>query len=261
MALTSTSGTARFFSILLLILGLAPWASIYALVVAGFQRSNHESFIITTLEQEMTLEKVFQNENATIEELWRALFRDDRIWKETGAPENTVIHHWTIVLPWGISLAFGILFPLFLSLCSYMQDDYPLRIDPDDDPWISRHVKERRLYRLIAACERYRKVLTNDDVANDSHNVKTPDDQEVHVPKWNLPLPGSTLTGSSTSITRCVEGTCAVCLSHYQVGDSVIWSSNLKCTHVFHDDCILSWLLRRRKQCPCCRQCFLVSQK
>lgn len=144
---------------LLLILGLAPWASIYALVVAGFQRSNHESFIITTLEQEMTLEKVFQNENATIEELWRALFRDDRIWKETGAPENTVIHHWTIVLPWGISLAFGILFPLFLSLCSYMTDDYPLRIDPDDDPWISRHVKERRLYRLIAACERYRKVL------------------------------------------------------------------------------------------------------
>jgi hypothetical protein len=156
MALTA-SGTARFFSILLLILGLAPWASIYALFAGFSRRPNHESFIFTTLEQETTLEKVFQNENATIEELWRALFRDDRIWKET-APD-TVIHHWTIVLPWGISLAFGILFPLFLSLCSYMQDDYPLRIDPDDDPWISRHVKERSLYRLIAACERYRKVL------------------------------------------------------------------------------------------------------
>ncbi len=228
MALTSTSGTARFFSMLLLILGLAPWASIYALVVAGFQRSNHESFIITTLEQEMTLEKVFQNENATIEELWRALFRDDRIWKETGAPPlSTDCCLWT--LPQGTSYIYIVYVCPYESFC--LNHSYIL--------YLTGSHKRRRGKR----------------------NVKTPDDQEVHVPKWNLPLPGSTLTGSSTSITRCVEGTCAVCLSHYQVGDSVIWSSNLKCTHVFHDDCILSWLLRRRKQCPCCRQCFLVSQK
>jgi len=73
---------------------------------------------------------------------------------------------------------------------------------------------------------------------------------------------------------------CAICLSEYEVGEEVCWSSNADCTHVFHRDCLVEWLaaLGRRKspleqfrpipneeelinyplECPCCRQEFIL---
>jgi uncharacterized CHY-type Zn-finger protein len=71
------------------------------------------------------------------------------------------------------------------------------------------------------------------------------------------------------------ESVCAICLDLYTVSDIVSWSSNQRCTHSFHRDCILHWLLiqdknhrtaRARPQatkddcsllCPCCRVPFL----
>jgi len=58
---------------------------------------------------------------------------------------------------------------------------------------------------------------------------------------------------------------CAICLSAYKVGDSVVGSSNPTCHHVYHDMCIEQWLLGGRQddadrllRCPCCRQPYLV---
>lgn len=72
---------------------------------------------------------------------------------------------------------------------------------------------------------------------------------------------------------------CAVCLMEYETSERVCWSSNGECTHVFHEDCILQWLVslgrkRSKRQsfprnpsdkrlldydlaCPCCRQDFI----
>eukprot|EP00804_Cyclotella_cryptica_P013233 CCRYP_007010-RA/>CCRYP_007010-RA protein AED:0.02 eAED:0.02 QI:2847/1/1/1/1/1/3/3003/332 len=72
---------------------------------------------------------------------------------------------------------------------------------------------------------------------------------------------------------------CAVCLMEYKISERVCWSSNPECTHVFHEDCIVNWLLSlgRTKakmqrfsespteaqllnyalECPCCRQEFV----
>ncbi len=71
---------------------------------------------------------------------------------------------------------------------------------------------------------------------------------------------------------------CAICLSEYEMGDRVCWSSNAECSHVFHEDCILQWLISSGKKrssiqyftsnpsdeellkhefCPCCRQDFI----
>lgn len=82
---------------------------------------------------------------------------------------------------------------------------------------------------------------------------------------------------------REVSGGCAVCLCEYEVGDRICWASNDACPHVFHEDCLLNWLLAvgRKKQkrrrnhpeestgdrvkdvtafpmlCPCCRQQYV----
>eukprot|EP00574_Skeletonema_japonicum_P000675 CAMPEP_0201738874 /NCGR_PEP_ID=MMETSP0593-20130828/45481_1 /ASSEMBLY_ACC=CAM_ASM_000672 /TAXON_ID=267983 /ORGANISM="Skeletonema japonicum, Strain CCMP2506" /LENGTH=301 /DNA_ID=CAMNT_0048233105 /DNA_START=96 /DNA_END=1001 /DNA_ORIENTATION=- len=71
---------------------------------------------------------------------------------------------------------------------------------------------------------------------------------------------------------------CAICLSEYEKCDRVCWSSNIECSHVFHEDCVLQWLtssgkkrsmsqhftehptdaeLLKNEFCPCCRQDFI----
>jgi hypothetical protein len=78
---------------------------------------------------------------------------------------------------------------------------------------------------------------------------------------------------------RAVPIFCAVCLTEYEISHRVCWSSNSECSHIFHEDCMLRWLVAlgrehsRRKRfstnpserklldfemiCPCCRQNFI----
>eukprot|EP00586_Coscinodiscus_wailesii_P012329 CAMPEP_0172506604 /NCGR_PEP_ID=MMETSP1066-20121228/196517_1 /TAXON_ID=671091 /ORGANISM="Coscinodiscus wailesii, Strain CCMP2513" /LENGTH=265 /DNA_ID=CAMNT_0013283695 /DNA_START=280 /DNA_END=1077 /DNA_ORIENTATION=+ len=56
---------------------------------------------------------------------------------------------------------------------------------------------------------------------------------------------------------RYIPANCAVCLDDYEVGDTVVRSTNSDCYHVYHNDCILTWLSKGKKRCPCCRQSFV----
>lgn len=119
------------------------------------------------------------------------------------------------------------------------------------------------------------------------------DVEHTHI---SIPLPGHDVTGEvcvevkeeeqSTSATkqpiketRVAPIFCAVCLAKYESSERVCWASNSECSHVFHEQCILQWLvsLGRRKttgqqfdknsseeefmkyqpECPCCRQHFV----
>lgn len=85
--------------------------------------------------------------------------------------------------------------------------------------------------------------------------------------------------GSGTSKRRSCPIFCAICLAEYEPSERVSWSSNPDCTHAFHEDCVVEWLvsLGRTKsksrrfadeptegqlldyhlECPCCRQEFV----
>jgi len=49
---------------------------------------------------------------------------------------------------------------------------------------------------------------------------------------------------------------CDICILDFEVGDEVAWSPNLDCSHAFHKDCILNWIVRK-PTCPNCRQDYI----
>jgi len=59
---------------------------------------------------------------------------------------------------------------------------------------------------------------------------------------------------------RCIDGTCAFCLDEYEVGDKVVWS-DLQCSHVFHEECLMQWFSKGKKRCPVCRHWFVPGAK
>jgi hypothetical protein len=57
-----------------------------------------------------------------------------------------------------------------------------------------------------------------------------------------------------------VSNECAICLDTYKPGESVVWSCNKNCPHVFHQDCLLDYWVKihdNSTPCPMCRQNFL----
>lgn len=59
---------------------------------------------------------------------------------------------------------------------------------------------------------------------------------------------------------RLVDGTCALCIEEYEVGDDVVWS-DLQCSHAFHKECLMQWLSKGKKRCPICRHWFVPGTK
>jgi len=60
---------------------------------------------------------------------------------------------------------------------------------------------------------------------------------------------------------RVAEANCAICLLDYEPGDDIVWSSKDKaCSHAFHEECMMSWLVRGKKRCPVCRSFFVPSE-
>ena len=95
--------------------------------------------------------------------------------------------------------------------------------------------------------------LTNDEPVTlreyshyDESSIVGSDDAPYHVV-----LPKKESNGNP----QTVSGTCCICLCHYEAGETIVWSSNMKCPHAFHEDCILTWLVKKNEAlCPFCRQ-------
>lgn len=91
------------------------------------------------------------------------------------------------------------------------------------------------------------------EFGNDSFN-----DESETIRVVRLPIPG--MFPSVPLQLRDVPNDCAICISHFRVGDAVVWSSNPQCEHCFHANCIETWLMKRPggPLCPCCRREFVI---
>lgn len=92
-------------------------------------------------------------------------------------------------------------------------------------------------------------------------SARSMDEDQLFV---EVPSPGFQLVSTSVIVgrftNRLVPNVCSICLSNYAVGNTIVWSSNEACDHVFHEGCILQWLMKQRDGplCPCCRRDFVL---
>jgi len=139
----------------------------------------------------------------------------------------------------------------------------------------SRMEKEKRR-RLLAYFIQYKKMLSQSDfVCLPCNDVESGSSlpQSRHPSLGNyyddvdddniqIRLPQSVTSNENVRPARLVSASCAICLCQYEEGNVVVWSSKEECHHVFHQDCILTWLLKKREPlCPCCRQEFVDPQQ
>mmetsp|Transcript_48998 Transcript_48998/g.147580 ORF Transcript_48998/g.147580 Transcript_48998/m.147580 type:complete len:265 (-) Transcript_48998:272-1066(-) len=155
--------------------------------------------------------------------------------------------YFSVVLPWFVSLVLA----TGGGIAAFVRER---RRQRDARRYISRlGRKDKRLARLILCTRDFRRKLRESDERKASVHSGTRVYKEEEERSFLIP--------SGEKGKRAVE-LCAVCLSRYKAGDTIIWSSNDQCSHAFHEQCIISWLMKNRKlQCPCCRQNFIDPNK
>lgn len=102
-------------------------------------------------------------------------------------------------------------------------------------------------------------------VGESSGRASSNDDETKDTLFITLPLPGCQKVDGDVEMSgsRLVSAVCAVCLVEYAVGDEITWSSNCKCPHAFHAECMTEYVKRKRDVAPCpmCRRDFLAKEE
>lgn len=49
---------------------------------------------------------------------------------------------------------------------------------------------------------------------------------------------------------------CSICLESFEVGQKLSWAQNRRCNHIFHNECLIPWLMKH-DECPYCRTVVL----
>lgn len=132
---------------------------------------------------------------------------------------------------------------------------------------------------------------SDDDDHNENTDVVMIDFNESNQ-KVYVPRPGQTYNdgaeANNATTRRLAASGCTICLCLFEANERITWSSNAKCSHLFHSDCVLHWYLavgrkaqkKRLRQdpdmtdeevlanicnfptlCPTCRQPFCMENK
>ena len=123
---------------------------------------------------------------------------------------------------------------------------------------------EQQLDALVTSSQQSRQI---DGVSNFSSSITiTPGTSNN---KWNVIIKnvrtgGTTATSTTSNTTHQQQKQCkiecSICLDTFTSGEEIAWakdsgSSSIEvgCDHIFHKECLVSWLLHR-DECPLCRR-------
>ena len=81
---------------------------------------------------------------------------------------------------------------------------------------------------------------------------------QCRLPATMASSPGTTTTTTTRQST--LDECCSICLHKYECHDTIVWSPNPQCTHLFHQACLLRWLRHSpRFPCPVCRRQYVIA--
>jgi len=52
---------------------------------------------------------------------------------------------------------------------------------------------------------------------------------------------------------------CSICLEGFEAGEKLSWARSQKCDHIFHNECLIPWLMNH-DECPNCRTVVLENR-
>lgn len=161
-----------------------------------------------------------------------------------------------------LSIVFPYLLALLSTYISVQLVRHQQRFQPSGTSTIIRESNglNNLFFKATSFCKgtSFSKTYPNTKVLKKEDMVSPEGDNKGQPQKWKIPSPGDKAT---TQTTRLVEEDCIICMHPYQVGDRIVWSSNPKCIHCYHHDCLRAWMEPhdpKARRCPCCRQSFFV---
>lgn len=130
-----------------------------------------------------------------------------------------------------------------ISTQEYMQEARTKRVDYVHSSLIHKHVLLATAHNAKSSTDdpttKSDILLHSSSLENDGVDVESGEDEGEGEPAADS-QPG-----------------CAICLKDYVDGDRICWSSNPRCSHHFHGDCVEEWLLRN-DECPLCRELYVT---
>lgn len=137
----------------------------------------------------------------------------------------------------------------------------PLKAVPTD-------IEANILTEDVGETENTSQGTSNSTEYNGSNNQMHSDNNALSSRKLHKKLSSLSQSTSSSSTTTTAEANnneslqvhqsvCPLCIRPFEHGDKVCESSSPRCSHLFHHDCIASWI-SLQNSCPCCAEPFVV---
>jgi len=124
----------------------------------------------------------------------------------------------------------------------------------------------RSMSKLDSSVEKT-KEPTEDSEAAHNNNEEIPNTDENDTsesnagdssqPESSRHQAASTISFLSSWIRPNHDAECCICLDHYEPGEVICASKSEECSHVFHKECLMDWMMKNNNRCPLCRVDFM----
>lgn len=144
----------------------------------------------------------------------------------------------------------------------------------EDDPSIylaletARSVRRSKSTKLVvdmASAELHEKSTKEDETKTNKANRRRSSLIHPRVSTLDIEHGGTTIDSASSNIVR---GNCVICFEDIEAGETVVWSENKACQHVYHKECMVAYLAHKKRTtkeierdenpCPTCRRKFVT---